>query len=103
MVKYISDRIGVMYLGKMVEMTFSDELYKNPLHPYTQGFAGDTYTGSIFRNKPTGNLKGDVPSPIDPTVGVQIQNTLSLRLDICKEQEPITKELAPDFCACHLY
>lgn len=106
MVKYISDRIGVMYLGKMVEMTFSDELYKNPLHPYTQALlsAIPIPDPDISKQSHRILLKGDVPSPIDPPSGCRFRTRCPKAMDICKEQEPITKELAPGhFCACHLY
>ena len=106
MVKYISDRIGVMYLGKMVEMTFSDELYKNPLHPYTQAHlsAIPIPDPDIAKQSHRILLTGDVPSPIDPPSGCRFRTRCPKAMDICKEAEPQMKELAPGhFCACHLY
>ncbi len=106
MVKYISDRIGVMYLGKMVEMTFSDELYKNPLHPYTQALlsAIPIPDPDIAKQSQRILLTGDVPSPIDPPSGCRFRTRCPKAMDICKEAEPQMKELAPGhFCACHLY
>ena len=106
MVKYISDRIGVMYLGKMVEMTFSDELYKNPLHPYTQALlsAIPIPDPDIAKQSHRILLTGDVPSPIDPPSGCRFRTRCPKAMDICKEAEPQMKELAPGhFCACHLY
>ena len=106
MVKYISDRIGVMYLGKMVEMTFSDELYKNPLHPYTQALlsAIPIPDPDIAKQSHRILLTGDVPSHIDPPSGCRFRTRCPKAMDICKEAEPQMKELAPGhFCACHLY
>ena len=106
MVKYISDRIGVMYLGKMVEMTFSDELYKNPLHPYTQALlsAIPIPDPDIAKQSHRILLTGDVPRPIDPPSGCRFRTRCPKAMDICKEAEPQMKELAPGhFCACHLY
>jgi len=106
MVKYISDRIGVMYLGKMVEMTFSDELYKNPLHPYTQALLSAIPIPDPDMAKQSNRilLKGDVPSPINPPSGCRFRTRCPKAMAVCKEQEPIMKELAPGhFCACHLY
>lgn len=106
MVKYISDRIGVMYLGKMVEITYSDELYKNPLHPYTQALlsAIPIPDPDISKQSQRILLSGDVPSPIDPPSGCRFRTRCPKAMNICKEQEPEMKELAPEhFCACHLY
>lgn len=106
MVKYISDRIGVMYLGKMVELTFADELYKNPCHPYTQALlsAIPIPDPDVAKQSNRILLSGDVPSPIDPPSGCRFRTRCPKVMKVCSEQEPIMKELAPGhFCACHLY
>lgn len=106
MVKHISDRIGVMYLGKMVELTTSDELYSNPIHPYTQALlsAIPVPDPNIAKANKRILLTGDVPSPINPPSGCRFRTRCSKTMDICAKEEPVFKEVAPNhFCACHLY
>ena len=105
MVKHISDRIGVMYLGKMMEITTSAELYKNPLHPYTQALLSaipvpDPRHHSISKRI---ILEGDVKSPINPPVGCRFSSRCRYKMDICTEVTPELKEINPGhFVACHL-
>jgi oligopeptide/dipeptide ABC transporter ATP-binding protein len=104
MVKHISDRIGVMYLGKIVELTGSSELYKRPLHPYTK-----TLLSAIPIPDPTVKrertiLHGDLPSPTQQSLGCRFYNRCSFRLDHCNIQEPEWKEVSEDhWVACHHY
>ncbi|MGL5439884.1 MAG: ABC transporter ATP-binding protein [Filifactoraceae bacterium] len=106
MVKHISDRIGVMYLGKMVELTTSDELYAKPSHPYTKALlsAIPVPDPKIAKSNKRVILKGDVPSPINPPSGCRFRTRCSAVMDKCAIEEPVFKEIAPNhFCACHLY
>ncbi len=104
MVKHISNRIGVMYLGKMVEVASSDELHDAPMHPYTQGLLT-----SIPIPDPDGNaeikreiLEGDVPSPLNPPSGCRFRTRCKYAKDLCSTAEPEFKELKRDhFVACH--
>jgi len=104
-VRYISDRVAVMYLGKMVEITDSDELYKNPLHPYTQALlsAVPIPNPTVDRQRKRILLSGDVPSPMNPPKGCHFNPRCRLTRDICKEQEPELKDVGGEhFVACHM-
>lgn len=106
MVKHISDRIGVMYLGKLVELASSDELYESPQHPYTQALLSAIPVPDPKMSKESNRiiLKGDVPSPLNPPSGCRFRTRCQYVMDICKEQEPEFREIAPGrMCACHLH
>lgn len=106
MVKHISDRVGVMYLGNMVELAPSGELYKNPLHPYTQALlsAIPIPDPKIARNKKQIRLQGEVPSPVNPPAGCHFCSRCPYATGRCKSETPILKETAPGhFTACHLH
>ena len=105
MVKHISDRIGVMYLGKMMEITTSVELYKNPLHPYTQALLSAIPVPDPRHHNISKRiiLEGDVKSPINPPVGCRFSSRCRYKMDICTELTPELREVEPGhFVACHL-
>ncbi|NPV44166.1 MAG: ABC transporter ATP-binding protein [Firmicutes bacterium] len=103
-VKHISDRVGVMYLGKIVELADSEEIYKNPLHPYTQALISAIPIPNPKVKRKKVLLKGDVPSPINPPTGCRFHTRCKFAEEKCKKEEPVFKEAAANhFTACHLY
>lgn len=106
MVRYVSDDVGVMYLGKIVELCESVEIYKNPLHPYTKGLLGSVPIPSpkLARQKKDIGITGDIASPINVPSGCRFHARCPHKKDICIEQEPSLKEVASKhLVACHLY
>lgn len=106
MVKQISDRIGVMYLGNMVEMTTSESLYGRPLHPYTQALlsAIPIPDPDIEESRERIILNGELPSPIDPPSGCVFRTRCPAAMEVCKLQKPDWREVEQDhYVACHLY
>ena len=106
MVKHISDKIGVMYLGNMVEMSSAADLYKNPYHPYTEALlsAVPIADPDVAKTKKRIFLQGDVPSPVNPPKGCRFCGRCSKCMDICHETCPELKEISKDhWVACHLY
>ena len=105
MVKHISDRIGVMYLGKLMEVCASNELYENPLHPYTQALLSSIPIPDPRLNKNSKRivLQGDVKSPINPPPGCRFNSRCRLCVDQCWLETPELIEVRPDhYVACHL-
>jgi len=106
MVKHISDRVGVMYLGTMVELASSHDLYEKPLHPYTQALlsAIPIPDPEIERKRKRIMLEGEVPSPINPKPGCRFAARCRYAKPICLEKDPEFKEIEKDhFVACHLF
>lgn len=106
MVKHLSDNVGVMYLGRLVELAPSAELYKNPLHPYTQGLlsAIPIPDPRVERERKRIVLEGEVPSPVNPPKGCRFQTRCRHAKPVCREEDPKLKPVAPGhFAACHLY
>lgn len=100
-VKSISDRVGVMYLGKLCEIGDSDEVYAAPLHPYTAALLASipdpTQTGVTETE-----LSGDIPSPLDPPSGCRFRTRCPIATERCAQEEPAMRELRPgQFVACH--
>ena len=103
-VRHISDRVAVMYLGKIVEITNSDELYDNPLHPYTQALLSSVPipNPTVDRQRKRILLTGDVPSPINPPPGCNFHPRCHMAIDICKEQTPEGRDIGGEhWVACH--
>ncbi|MGH4124887.1 MAG: ABC transporter ATP-binding protein [Clostridium sp.] len=106
MVKHISDRVGVMYLGAMVELASSHDLYEKPLHPYTQALlsAIPVPDPEVERKKARIKLEGEVPSPINPKPGCRFAPRCRYAKPICSEVTPILKEIEKEhYVACHLF
>jgi peptide/nickel transport system ATP-binding protein len=105
-VRHISDRVGVMYLGRMMELASKHDLYSEPLHPYTQALLSAVPStrkkGQIKRERIV--LKGELPSPANPPTGCVFHTRCPAAMDVCKQIIPQFKEVKPDhFVACHLY
>ena len=103
-IKHISDEVGVMYLGSIVEYGNKERIFSNTLHPYTK---------ALFSAVPVPNphvkmnrviLKGDIPSPVNPPQGCKFHTRCDKCMEICQKVRPIYKEVEPQhYCACHLY
>jgi oligopeptide transport system ATP-binding protein len=103
-VRHISDRVGVMYLGKMVELSDSEKLYEKPLHPYTQALLSAVPIPDPDFKRETMLLQGDIPSPSNPPSGCTFHTRCPHATEVCKQKVPEFKEHQPGhYVACHLY
>ena len=103
-VKHICTRIAVMYLGKFVELADKEELFKNPLHPYTVGLLDAIPVPDPTVPSLMAGIEGDVPTPIDPPPGCRFCKRCPHPMPVCQSQDPEFREVAPGhFVACHKY
>ncbi len=104
-VKHISSRVGVMYLGKLVELASADDIYSNPLHPYTQALlAAIPLPDPDAKQRQVQRLGGDVPTPLNPPSGCRFHTRCPHATDRCKLEEPVFSEISPGhWAACHLH
>ncbi|KAA2238357.1 ABC transporter ATP-binding protein [Salinarimonas soli] len=101
-VEHISDRVAVMYLGRIVELSPTDELFRAPNHPYTQALL-DEVPRLVAKKRKFSSLKGEIPSPLDPPSGCHFHPRCPHAFARCKVDRPALKEIAPGrFSACHL-
>ena len=103
-VKHISDEVGVMYLGSMVEYGSKDVIFENALHPYTKALFSAVPVPNPHVKMKRVILKGDIPSPVNPPKGCKFHTRCESCMEICSKIKPLYKEVEPGhFCACHLY
>jgi oligopeptide/dipeptide ABC transporter ATP-binding protein len=101
-VNYVCSRVGVLYLGRLVEVAPTAEIFRRPLHPYTQALIAAIPDPSV-RRAPPAPLQGEIPSPINPPPGCRFNTRCPYAVDICRREEPPLRELRPGhLAACHL-
>lgn len=103
-VEHISDEVGVMYLGNMMEYGKTKDIFSRPLHPYTEALFSAVPVPDPDYKMNRIILKGDIPSPANPPSGCKFHTRCEKCRDICTREEPVFRELEPGhFVACHLY
>ncbi len=103
-VKHISDEVGVMYLGSMVEYGKKEDIFTDTLHPYTRALFSAVPVPNVHVKMNRVILKGDIPSPVNPPKGCKFHTRCEQCMDICTKARPVYKEVkSGHFCACHLY
>ncbi|AMV09808.1 dipeptide ABC transporter ATP-binding protein [Geobacillus sp. G4] len=103
-VRHISDRVGVMYLGRIVELAASESLYESPKHPYTQALLSAVPIPDPDHKTERQLLSGDLPSPANPPQGCAFHTRCASCMDICRQRRPELREVANGhYVACHLY
>jgi len=105
MVKHISNRVGVMYLGGLVEVSGSAELYKDPIHPYTKALLSSIPIPDPDKSEEINRivLEGDVPSPLNPPSGCKFRTRCKYAMKKCSEEAPELKDIGSEhYVACHL-
>ncbi|MCD7818852.1 MAG: ATP-binding cassette domain-containing protein [Lachnospiraceae bacterium] len=106
MVRYVSDNVGVMYLGQLVEISEADEIYRHPLHPYTKGLLGSIPIANpkLARTKEKSSIEGDIPSPINPPSGCRFHTRCPYAKPECSQKVPALRDVGGGhMVACHLY
>lgn len=102
-IRQLANRVAVMYLGNIVEIAKSDDLYKNPIHPYTKSLISSIPVPKLSKNKESIILSGEIPSPIDPPSGCKFRTRCPYVKEICREKTPELMEIANEhYSACHL-
>ncbi len=103
-IRYVSHRVGVMYLGQIVELADAKTIYAHPLHPYTRALLSAVPVPDPRRTRQRILLKGDVPSPMNPPAGCRFHPRCSEMMPVCKEQPPLTRIAEKEhLVCCHLY
>jgi len=103
-VKHVSDRVAVMYLGQIVEVGNTSEVFANPMHPYTRVLIESVPIPNPFLVRKPNVLKGEIPSPISPPSGCRFHTRCPKKMDICSQVEPLLKSVAPNrLVACNLF
>lgn len=103
-VRHISDRVGVMYLGKFVEIADSEQLYEKPMHPYTQALLSAVPVPDPYFDKQQIIIEGDIPNPADPPTGCTFHTRCPFKMDICTKVTPqLIEQSTGHSVACHLY
>ncbi|MGG3836003.1 oligopeptide/dipeptide ABC transporter ATP-binding protein [Paenibacillus thiaminolyticus] len=102
-VEHLCSRIGVMYLGSLVELAQRDELFRQPLHPYTQALLSAIPIPDPKRKRSRIVLRGDIPSPVNPPSGCKFHTRCPAAKDICRQEAPLFREVeSQHYAACHL-
>src|SRR6185437_4190957 len=102
LVKQVSDRVAVMYLGKLCEVGHGEAVYREPLHPYTKALLDSIPSTEPGAKRATASIKGEPPSPINPPSGCRFRTRCPRAADKCALEEPVPREMAPGhLVACH--